>query len=101
MDEWSEAHVGARDRDGCDPDLIDVLFIVGKPIEKQQKGIHLVIIPATRKGEEFALKFRKPWSILRQQNAAGFKSPLVATHSRFFVRLRVPPLATRPVTWSG
>jgi hypothetical protein len=60
VDKRFKSHIGARNADGFDEDLIDVRLIFGKPIEKQQNRVDLVVMSAIRKAQEFALEICKP-----------------------------------------
>ena len=60
VDQRFKPHIGTRDADGCNKNLVDVRLILGKPIEKQHKRVDLVVISVMRKGQEFSLKICKP-----------------------------------------
>jgi hypothetical protein len=58
-------------------DRLDVLLVLGKPVEEQKQRIDLIVVSAVGKREELALEIGKPRCLVREQDATRFESDLV------------------------
>src|SRR6202043_3131778 len=69
-------------------DRLDVLLVMGKPVEEQQQRIDLVVVTAVGKREELVLEIRQPEGLVREQDATSFEAALLTAHPRLLVGIR-------------
>ena len=67
---------------------MDVLLVLGIPIEEEQQRIDLIVIAAMGKGKELGLKICEPRCLYREQDATRFEASLVTAEPGLLVGIR-------------